>query len=62
MLADPGPEQAHAKVTIRALCPKCGRLALHESLHRTGTIRTATYLCPRDHGWLVKWADDGRPT
>lgn len=41
----------------RALCPSCQRLAISEVINhlRGGSILEATYLCPRNHQFQIRW-------
>lgn len=56
LMAENQSIQAPAPVTIpRALCPTCGRLPARSHVKAIGTIATATFLCERDHGFIVKW-------
>lgn len=44
----------------RALCPRCGRLAIRET-HKTypNGLPVSLYMCERGHSWLTKWLEGG---
>ena len=42
----------------RALCPKCAKLAIKETVTRSDSIREATFLCSDGHLFILKWLVD----
>ena len=38
------------------VCPTCGLPPEHTVTSTTGRITSATFVCPLDHLWIVKWA------